>query len=172
LGKILEMGRIRSKYNYRIRKTKKNPKAPIKRLEKKDEVVEITRKNRKEKIILSRKKGVNNKAKKIFNDKKNFDIRKNRPVPKGGKTATLDQLKDYFSNSKVLIVGNSSEVTTKNLGKKIDSYQVVIRLNFGLPIQKYEVHMGRKMSIWGHGIKSYKSQMTLYKRCITGVRHS
>ena len=58
-------------------------------------------------------------------------------------------LMDYFVGKDVAIVGGASGLFNSNLGNKIDSHQVVIRLNRGVLI-KDEKHQGTKTDYWAY----------------------
>jgi len=78
------------------------------------------------------------------------------------KNVSLLDLQNYCKNKTVLIVGNSSEITTQKLGEKIDSYNIVIRLNHAHVKKGYEKHMGTKYNIWGHGFLNPSMQLREY----------
>lgn len=55
---------------------------------------------------------------------------------------------DYFKNKRVALVGPASSIHGSNLGKKIDSYDLVCRLNLGFPLPKScEKDAGSKCNI-------------------------
>ena len=51
------------------------------------------------------------------------------------------------SNSNVIIIGNSPSILSHECGKKIDTYDVVIRIN-NCPTKGFEEYIGDKIDIW------------------------
>jgi len=62
--------------------------------------------------------------------------------------------------SKIIIVGSGSSVLDKELGKKIDSFDIVVRLN-NYEIKGYEKYVGSKTTIWGRN----NSNRTIDRDC-------
>jgi hypothetical protein len=54
---------------------------------------------------------------------------------------------DTIKTEKVIIVGNSPSILTKELGSIIDSYDVVIRINRCIT-NGFEKHVGKKINVW------------------------
>lgn len=78
-------------------------------------------------------------------------------------TVTLDNFKLLCKGKSVLIVGNSCDIIDNYYGDIIDSYDVVVRINYGYPIPKYYKNMGEKMTIWAHGILNKRKQIQIYR---------
>lgn len=78
------------------------------------------------------------------------------------KNVTLLDLQDYCNNKSVLIVGNSKEIIENKFGQKIDSYDIVVRLNHGHIVNNLKDRMGKKYNIWGHGFLNKKAQLFEY----------
>lgn len=156
------MGRVSSRYNYRISKTKKVEGKVKKKLLPADKI--IIRNKKKESVQkIQAKKLITNPVKK--NPKKvNTILKKVHKTTslKGG--ATLDNIKDYCSGKRVILVGNARDIIKNPYGPQIDSYDIVIRMNHGHPLSKYIANMGKKYNIWAHGFLSYKKQITEYSR--------
>jgi hypothetical protein len=77
---------------------------------------------------------------------------------KDKKQPNLDTFKEYCLDKRVLLVGNSKEIITKNYGSQINSYDIVIRMNHGHPIPKFANQMGVKYNIWSHGFLNHARQ--------------
>lgn len=59
-------------------------------------------------------------------------------------------MREWFSGKSVCIVGGAQSLFDKELGKEIDSYDVVCRLNGGIEIVKPE-SQGSRTDVWGIG---------------------
>lgn len=57
-----------------------------------------------------------------------------------------DKFKEFFSNKSVAIVGNAQSLFEHELGKEIDSHDIVIRMNSGMI--KEVKSQGEKTTIW------------------------
>lgn len=154
------MGRVSSRYNYRLSKTKKTPKKTAKKLVTADKIVIRNKKTRTaSKTQVKKSSAVQNKIRK--SDSRLQKARRGTAL-KGG--VTLDILRDYCSDKKVILVGNAGDIVSKPYGSKIDSYDIVIRMNHGHPLPKYIANMGEKYNIWSHGFLSHKRQITEYNK--------
>jgi len=162
------MARINTKFNYRIKKKANNaPKSNnISRLKDAKEIINVQTKNSNKKITLRKKieskpvvASKNIRVSKIAKKSVKTNISKN---PKVRGQADISSIQDYISDKKVLILGNSGEITTSSLGSQIDSYDCVVRINHGVPIAKYFPHMGRKIDIWAHGFSNHAVQIKTY----------
>lgn len=71
------------------------------------------------------------------------------PVPERKSTEELiKEWEDHpYRKPRVVVVGNSSSILTRELGEFIDSFEIVIRVNKCLTAG-YEKHTGSKTSIW------------------------
>jgi hypothetical protein len=58
----------------------------------------------------------------------------------------LNQLKKYFSNKKLILIGNSRDVLKKKIGNKIDKFDIVVRFN-GTPTKFYKEYIGTKTDV-------------------------
>lgn len=154
------MGRVSSRYNYRLSKTKKtNKKGFKKKLLPADKIVIRNKKKPSPSIK------VNNTVKKArVSPKKISPIIKRAKNKKVVGSVTLDNLKDYCRGKKVILVGNARDIIKKEYGGQIDSYDIVVRMNHGHPLPKYVKNMGKKYNIWSHGFLSYKKQMSEYSK--------
>ena len=78
-------------------------------------------------------------------------------------------MKDYFNNKRVAIVGPSSSLIDKKLGKLIDSYDIVIRINRYEWLEKYKEDYGVKIDIlyfnFWKAIPKINSNIQLIKAC-------
>lgn len=157
------MGRISSRYNYRLAKGKKGePK------KKKTNVEDIVLRNKKKK--LEKKQSIEKKNtaidKKIVNSTPKKAIRRNVSKEHADikKNVTLENIKDYCYEKRILLVGNSKDIIRNKYGSQIDSYDVVVRMNHGHPIDKYILNMGQKYNIWAHGFLNHKKQINEYQK--------
>ena len=67
----------------------------------------------------------------------------------------LQELQRFCKNGRIILVGNSSRMLNHNYGKLIDSYDIVVRMNWGYRIDSmYQQHIGEKTDIVSSGIKS------------------
>jgi hypothetical protein len=57
-------------------------------------------------------------------------------------------MKDYLSNKSIAIVGNSEHLHNLKIGKVIDSYDVVIRLN-RFNVEDFKIDVGERVDVWG-----------------------
>lgn len=65
----------------------------------------------------------------------------------------IDEIREFFKDKKVIIVGNSVEMMTKNNAELIDSYDIVIRLGRGIKTSaKDEIAVGKKIDVWISGL--------------------
>jgi hypothetical protein len=155
------MGRVSSRYNYRISKSKKDPqKKSNRKVLSPDQIIIRNKKTKPKKVkkileiktVVDPKRHRNNIIKKAVNSKN----------LQGG--ASLNDIKDYCYDKKVILVGNASDIIKNPYGSQIDSYDIVIRMNHGHPILKFASQMGSKYNIWAHGFLSYKKQISEYGR--------
>lgn len=154
------MGRISSRYNYRLSKTKKVTKKSEKKLIPASEIVIRNKRTQPVPKIKVNKSTV--KPVKTRKEKADVVLRKARKnvVAKG--KITLDNFKDYCSGKRVILIGNAKDIVTNSYGPQIDSYDIVIRMNHGHPLPKYAENMGKKYNIWSHGFLSHKRQIMEY----------
>lgn len=69
----------------------------------------------------------------------------------------MNKLKSILENKNVIIVGPADYILKLNNGKKIDEYNVVIRIKKGFPVvNEYINHLGRKTTIVSTTLKSYE----------------
>jgi len=59
----------------------------------------------------------------------------------------MNILKEFCNNKNAILVGNSEKILEKDNGKLIDSYDVVIRMNYGHPTDR-EKQLGTRTDIW------------------------
>lgn len=64
----------------------------------------------------------------------------------------IEELKSYFSNKRVILVGNSSDLLKSKFGYLIDSYDIVIRIGGGTPTPDRRGSLGGRTNIWCFGI--------------------
>lgn len=65
----------------------------------------------------------------------------------------IEEIKEFFRDKKVLIVGNSVEMMTQRNAELIDSYEVVIRLGRGIKtMPEDEIAVGNKVDVWISGL--------------------
>jgi len=60
----------------------------------------------------------------------------------------LEQIKDYCQGKSVCLVGNGRQTTEGFNGEYIDSHDIVIRINGGVPKPELKEHMGSKFNLW------------------------
>jgi len=155
------MGRVSSRYNYRISKTKKTVGKKLnKRLLPVDEIVIRNKKKESPPKIQVKKPAI--KSVKRNRAKVNPILKKSNRQPNVKGIITLNNLKDYCSGKSVILVGNAKDIIKEQYGEQIDSYDIVVRMNHGHPIPKYAPNMGIKYNIWSHGFLSHKKQMKEY----------
>lgn len=66
--------------------------------------------------------------------------------------ACIEELREYVSGKKVLLVGNAATLFSDDKhGELIDSYDVVLRFGKGTPYTKYKKFLGSKKDIWFFG---------------------
>lgn len=64
-------------------------------------------------------------------------------------------IKDYCNNKRIAIIGNSSKILDKNLGKEIDAHDIIVRMNHApLHISKYTESTGAKTNIISFGMSN------------------
>ncbi len=158
------MGRVSSRYNYRISKTKKNDgkKAPKKLPPGK--IVIRNRKKESTPTVKPRKTTVNAPTVKKREKKANAILKQANRSSSVKKTVTLENIKDYCNGKRVILVGNAKDIIKNPYGPQIDSYDIVIRMNHGHPLGKYTANMGAKYNIWAHGFLSHKKQINEYSK--------
>lgn len=166
------MGRVSSRYNYRIAKTKKeDSKETVKKILPPDKIVIKNRKSKaKPKVQVKKSTASISKINKTKNNKVSPIVKKavNRSPIK--QTVTLERLKDYCNGKKIILVGNAKDIVRAPYGKQIDSYDIVVRMNHGHPLPKYVANMGKKYDIWSHGFLSHKKQVEEYNRIKKGIK--
>lgn len=64
---------------------------------------------------------------------------------------TLDEVREYFKDKNVLIVGNSVEMFNHMKGDYIDSFDIVIRLGQGIRTRGRHEVLGTKSNVWASG---------------------
>ena len=60
-------------------------------------------------------------------------------------------MREWFENKKVAIVGNAASIFSKRNGLKIDSLEVIVRLNKGILAsldRKNEKFIGTRTDVW------------------------
>ena len=68
---------------------------------------------------------------------------------------SLDSIKSFCLDKKIIIVGNSSRLLNSNYGRLIDSYDIVVRINRGYQQGNlYTSMIGSKTTILSVGVKS------------------
>lgn len=66
---------------------------------------------------------------------------------------TIEDIREFFRDKRVIIVGNSVEMMTQNNAELIDSYDIVIRLGRGIKTTKQdEIAVGKKVDVWISGL--------------------
>ena len=153
------MGRISSRYNYRISKTKKDTEKKSLPVE---EVVIRNKKANKKTVPVKSKIIVNSSQK---HKKINTSIQKNKHKKA---SVSIEDIKNYCNGKSIILVGNARDIIKNPYGKQIDSYDIVVRMNHGHPLNKYIVNMGKKYNIWAHGFLSHKRQISEYYK-IKGI---
>ena len=158
------MARVSSRYNYRISKNGNNStkKTERKLLPPEQVVIRNKKKNSEKKVAVKK----NEEERKIPLARRRI-IANNKSISKKDKgeltgKVSLGDLQSYCKGKSIILVGNSKEIIKKELGAKIDSYDIVVRMNHGHPIHKYAKNMGRKYNIWAHGFLSFKKQIKEY----------
>lgn len=77
---------------------------------------------------------------------------------------TLEEIQKYCKNKSVVIVGNSSSIFKKDNGKFIDSHNIVVRINYAIPIKKeFYNKLGTKTNIYIAGISDSDTVRKLIK---------
>ena len=159
------MGRVSSRYNYRIAKTKKDNTDSAKKILPPDKVVVRNRKTEAKPKVQVKKSTASIAKQSKVKDKGTKPIVKTvKNRPSIVQTVTLERFKDYCKDKKIILVGNARDIIKAPYGKQIDSYDIVIRMNHGHPIKKYAANMGSKYNIWSHGFLSHKKQITEYNK--------
>lgn len=70
---------------------------------------------------------------------------------------TLTNIQELCKNKTIIIVGNASSILNYNHGRFIDSHQIVVRMNYALPINnKFSKSIGSKTDIYSVGISRAK----------------
>lgn len=156
------MGRVSSRYNYRLSKTKKVKKKSDKKLMPAEKIVIRNKKTKTTPRVKVQKPVI--KQVKSNKNKKNPILKKVKSKPPVHGVVTLENLKDYCSGKKIILVGNAKDIIKKPYGKQIDSYDIVIRMNHGHPLGNYILNMGKKYNIWAHGFLSHKAQIKEYNK--------
>ena len=65
----------------------------------------------------------------------------------------LQNIQNYCKDKTIIIVGNSSTLLNSEMGKFIDSHNIVVRMNYALPIKpSYLNNIGRRTDIYMAGI--------------------
>ena len=68
---------------------------------------------------------------------------------------------NYCTNKSIVVVGNSRKILEKENGEFIDSHDIVLRFNRGLP-EGYEKHIGTKTDIWAINGRKKETQKILH----------
>ena len=75
---------------------------------------------------------------------------------------SLDSIKSFCLDKKIIIVGNSSRLFNHNYGRLIDSYDIVVRINRGYQQGNlYTKMIGSKTTILSVGVKSASFAMQI-----------
>ena len=75
---------------------------------------------------------------------------------------SLDRIKSFCLDKKIIIVGNSSRLFNHNYGRLIDSYDIVVRINRGYQQGNlYNKIIGSKTTILSIGVKSGNAAMEI-----------
>ena len=69
---------------------------------------------------------------------------------------SLDEIKAYCKDKTICLVGNGGGATEGFQGGYIDSHDIVIRINGGVPILDLKEHMGEKFSLWVYSAVPHK----------------
>ena len=69
----------------------------------------------------------------------------------------MKRIVDLIKDRNVAIVGNASAIIGSRQGEEIDSHDIVIRINKGVPTEDNYVDIGKKTHVWvfGGGDKDY-----------------
>lgn len=74
----------------------------------------------------------------------------------------LEDIKEYCKGKSIIIVGNSSNILNKNQGNFIDSHDIVVRINYAIPIRRnLKNDTGIKTNIYIAGISKSKRVLKL-----------
>ena len=89
----------------------------------------------------------------VYNRSDDFDIHINRNNFRMASRLRRGKLINILGNkySKVLVVGNGPSLLNREMGEKINEYDIVIRLN-DYKIKGYEKYVGNKTDIWFTGM--------------------
>jgi len=95
---------------------------------------------------------------KLFLDK----VKKNAPNNPQRGLVDLNTLLGYFKDKRIILVGNSNSLLSRNYGELIDSHDCVVRMNLGLVDPEKPNVFGRKTHIWASGLSIHWKQKQGY----------
>ena len=58
-----------------------------------------------------------------------------------------EEFRNYFTDKRIVLVGNSRSILNEKRGKFVDSHDIVVRFNMGLPF-KYTEYVGERTDVW------------------------
>lgn len=77
---------------------------------------------------------------------------------------SLQRVNKICKNKSIVLVGNGACLLNRNLGKTIDSYDLVCRMNYGAAnIEEYKADVGKRTDIWICAYGNMKKQLGTYK---------
>lgn len=62
------------------------------------------------------------------------------------------RLLNYLENKTAAVVGSGASLLGSRLGKAIESYDVIVRINRGYPYESYRADVGSRTDIWSFGM--------------------
>jgi hypothetical protein len=69
----------------------------------------------------------------------------------------LEEIQNYCKGKRIIVIGNSSSIFGSKKGKFIDSHDIIVRMNYALPIkEKWTSDIGSRTDIYSVGISSSK----------------
>lgn len=81
-----------------------------------------------------------------------------------GQCDIRDVLEPFCQNKRVVLVGNAGSLLEQCLGSRIDTFDVVVRMNHGYPRTPYFIHTGRRTDIWVCAYNDKSRQVQEYDR--------
>ena len=75
---------------------------------------------------------------------------------------TFNEFYRYCEDKTIVIVGNSRKLIKNPLGEFIDSHEIVLRMNHGVPHERYWRYVGKKTHIWAVAFRDTITQAEIY----------
>jgi len=58
---------------------------------------------------------------------------------------------EYFKHKSIALVGSGGSVLDHEYGELIESHDIVLRINRGVPYKEFQKHVGKRTDVWSYG---------------------